>query len=100
MEGPTLSWKAVQQLLYHAVGDVLVILDCCSAALVSKGQKKEGKFEILGASAKGSRTPEPGKSSFTSILIKHIRKSMRKAPLINVRSLHGELLENGQLTGT
>ena len=97
--GPTLSWGRAQQLLYDAVGDVLIILDCCSAALVSKGDKDGGKYEILGASAKGIRTPEPGKSSFTSILIKHIRKCLKKAQQINARNLHGELLGSSQLTG-
>lgn len=97
--GPTLSWWKTQQLLYDASGDVLTILDCCSAALASKGDKLGAKFEILGASAKGFRTPEPGKSSFTTILIKHIRKSLKKTQQVNARSLHGELLESSQLTG-
>ncbi|KAL8958833.1 MAG: hypothetical protein Q9193_004184 [Seirophora villosa] len=96
--GPELSWGKAQQLLYDAVGDVLTIFDCCSAAVVSKGDKDGGKYEMLGASAKRVRTPEPGKSSFTSILIKHIRKRLKRAQQINVRDLHGELLESSQLT--
>ncbi|KAI4254957.1 MAG: hypothetical protein L6R42_006981, partial [Xanthoria sp. 1 TBL-2021] len=97
---PTLLWWKAQQLLYDSVGDVLTILDCCSAALVAKGDKGSGKFEILGASAKGIRTPEPGKSSFTSILIKHVRRSLKKNQQINARNLHGELLEDTKLTET
>ncbi|KAL8633584.1 hypothetical protein Q9189_000737 [Teloschistes chrysophthalmus] len=98
--GSTLLWWKAQQLLYDAVGDVLTILDCCSAALVVKGDRHGHKFEMLGASAKGVRTPEPGKSSFTSILIKHVRRSLKKAQQINARSLHGELLEDSKLTET
>ncbi|KAL8698675.1 MAG: hypothetical protein Q9224_001744 [Gallowayella concinna] len=98
--GSTLLWWKAQQLLYDAVGDVLTILDCCSAALAAKGDKEGGKFEMLGASAKGIRTPEPGKSSFTTILIKHIRRSLKKASQVDVRSLHGELLKDTKLTET
>lgn len=97
--GPILSWWKAQQLLYDAVGDVLVVLDCCNAALVVEGEKDEGKFEILGASAKGIRTPEPGKSSFTTILIKHIKRSLNSGKDINVRGIHGELLRKSHLTG-
>jgi len=97
--GPTLSWWKAQQLLYDAVGDVLVVLDCCNAALVVEGEKDEGRFEILGASAKGIRTPEPGKSSFTTILIKHIKRSLNSGKDINVRGIHGELLRKPHLAG-
>ena len=97
--GSTLSWWKAQQLLYDAVGDVLVVLDCCDAALVVEGEKDEGKFEILGASAKGIRTPEPGKSSFTTILIKHIKRLLKSGDDVNVRRIHGELLRKSNLTG-
>ncbi|KAI4250641.1 MAG: hypothetical protein LQ352_005326, partial [Teloschistes flavicans] len=71
-----------------------------AAALVVKGDRHGHKFEMLGASAKGRRTPEPGRSSFTSILIKHVRRSLKKAQQINARGLHGELLEDSKLTET
>ncbi|MCJ1249463.1 hypothetical protein MMC30_006687 [Trapelia coarctata] len=98
--GPTLSWYRVQDSLYDAVGDVLVLLDCCNSALITPGEKKTGKFELLSASAKGVKTPQPGKSSFTSILVKTIRKHLKTKAHIAIRELHTLLSHNSKLTET
>lgn len=94
---PTLSWSACQQNLYGAIGDVILILDCCHAALLAKGTKDAGRFEVLAASAKGVLTPEPGKYSFTAFLLRELRSHVEKG--ITVRELAGILLENDRITG-
>ena len=87
-------------MLYDAMGDVLLLLDCCSSALISGGDKPGGKLEVLGASAKGVLTPIPGKKSFTTILVRHISKGLGKEKRLSARSLHEQLLNDKGITGT
>ena len=51
-----MNWFEIQPSLYAAEGDVLILLDCCHAALKTRGTKK-GKMEVLAASASGSLVP-------------------------------------------
>lgn len=95
---PTLPWSVPQQLLYAASGDVLLILDCCNAAMIKGGTKTEGKFELLAASAIGVKTPLPGRKSFTSFFIKTVRKHLEEG--ITVRDLHHALMTDNRITGT
>ena len=92
---PTLSWSACQHSLFGALGDVLMILDCCEAAVYSKGSKEQGRFEILAATAKGVPTPEPGTWSFTSFLIRELRRN--KDRCITARELASLLWEQDQI---
>ena len=85
-----MNWFDLQPALYLAHGDVLVILDCCHAALKTRGAK-QGKMEILAACGSGSRVPEPGRLSFTSVLIRQIRKRLKSGNLIGIRWLHTHL---------
>lgn len=85
-----MNWYLMQPLLYNARGDVLVILDCCHAALKTRGSK-DGKMEVLAACGSGSRVPKPGKLSFTSILIRQLRARVNLGQTINIRSLHSLL---------
>lgn len=94
---PTLSWSACQQNLYGAIGDVILILDCCNAALLARGTKDHGRFEVLAASAKGVLTPEPGKHSFTAFLLRELRGRIEEG--VTVRDLAGILSENDKITG-
>jgi hypothetical protein len=80
----------MQTALYHAKGDVLVILDCCHAALKTRGSKK-GKMELLAACGSGSRVPKPGKLSFTSILSRLLKEKVKNGEAINIKSLHSLL---------
>jgi hypothetical protein len=75
-----LIWSQIQSSCFDAVGDVLLILDCCHATLLTKGQKLGGRFEVLAACAKGLETPVPGPQSFTSAMLK---------------VLSGEIIEKG-----
>lgn len=86
-------------MLYDAMGDVLVLLDCCNAALLSDGCKSGGKLEVLGASAKGVLTPYPGKRSFTTRLARQIRNGLGKEGSLSARNLHGQLLQDKSITG-
>ncbi|KAI0439845.1 hypothetical protein F4803DRAFT_22314 [Xylaria telfairii] len=70
--GPTLSWHIAQQSLFNATCDVLLLLDCCNAALIATGVKESGKFEMIAACAKNSRTVAPSSRSFTRVLIKEL----------------------------
>ncbi|OCL01655.1 hypothetical protein AOQ84DRAFT_443881 [Glonium stellatum] len=87
-----------QQLLYAALGDVLLVLDCCNAALIKGGEKPQGKFELLAASAKGVKTPLPGRTSYTSLLIKKLRKHVDKG--ITARGLNHLLMTDSRITET
>lgn len=73
--GPSLDWAELQPILYAAEGDVLVLLDCCHAAIKTRGTAS-GKMEILAACASGARTPAPGKLSFTSVFVRQVRKRL------------------------
>ncbi|KAI9659825.1 MAG: hypothetical protein M1821_001176 [Bathelium mastoideum] len=96
--GPTLSWSACQQNLFGTAGDVLLILDCCEGAVYSKGSKPQGRFEILAASAKGVKTPGPGKWSFTSFMMREL--SQKKDVGTTVRELFSLLSEGHQVQET
>ena len=98
-EGPTVNWYTLQRFLYDANGDVLVLLDCCNSALITSGKKKSGKFELLSATAKGRKTPGPGRWSFTSVLVKEIRKGVKNKGQVHIRDLQNLLLENPKITG-
>lgn len=86
----------MQTLLGAAEGDVLIILDCCHAAQKTR-DGKDTKMEVLAASGSGSVTPGPGRLSFTSVMIREIRKylavtrSKLDVPLLTVRLLHQRL---------
>jgi len=73
-------WSDIQSSCFDAIGDVVLILDCCHATLFTKGEKLNGRFEVLAACAKGLETPLPGEGSFTWALLK---------------AFSGEVLERG-----
>lgn len=96
--GPTVSWHVTQQLLFSAVGDVLLILDCCHASLITGGSKDgDGRFELIAASAKGAKTPVPGRRSFTRALIRLLKEHVNTG--ISSESLTSELREDPKITG-
>ncbi|KAF4962743.1 hypothetical protein FSARC_9191 [Fusarium sarcochroum] len=97
--GPTLSWHVTQQLLFSAPGDVLLILDCCHASLITRGSKDgDGRFELIAASAKGAKTAEPGRRSFTTALIKLLKQNSKNG--MSSESLASELREDTKITAT
>lgn len=80
----------MQSTLFSAQGDVLILLDCCHATIKSRGFT-QGQMEILAACASGSRVPKPGRLSFTSVLIREIRKQLKAGKTVPVRWLHAHL---------
>jgi hypothetical protein len=85
--GPTLIWSDIQSSCYDAIGDVLLILDCCHATLFTKGQKLNGRFEVLAACAKGLETPLPGEGSFTWAILRALGQMLE--PGITAQELRG-----------
>jgi hypothetical protein len=54
-------------------------------------------MEILAASGSGSRTPAPGRLSFTSVLIRQVRKRLKLGaanPEFTIRWLHKHLFDD------
>lgn len=97
-KGPTLSWHVAQQLLFSARGDVLLILDCCNASLITRGSKTDvGRFELIAASAIGAKTPVPGRKSFTRALTRVLRDHAAEG--ISSESLASKLREDSKITG-
>ena len=80
-------------MLLAANGDVLVLLDCCHAALYEGIEKSRGKFEVLAATTKGQLAILPGKLSFTTQLVDAIRKRLPGEEDIIVRDLHKSLMK-------
>ena len=69
-------WNSTESLIHHTSSDVFIILDCCYAGDVTRGNGNR-KFECLAASSPGCTTLAPGPGSFTSALIwslKEIKK--------------------------
>lgn len=96
--GPVLSWHVTQQILFSAQGDVLLILDCCNASLIAKGANEDGgRFELIAASAKGAKTPVPGRRSFTRALTRLLKQHAEKG--VSSESLTSHLREDFRVTG-
>ncbi|RSL88383.1 hypothetical protein BHE90_000052 [Fusarium euwallaceae] len=97
--GPSLSWNAGQQILFSAPGDVLLILDCCFASLITPGLKNQGtRFELIAASARSARTPMPGPRSLTRVLTKVLKEHADEG--ISSENLSSRLRENNKITET
>ncbi|KAK4184109.1 hypothetical protein QBC35DRAFT_517793 [Podospora australis] len=97
--GPKLPWHVTQQQLFSTRGDVLLILDCCDASLIARGDKDDGgRFELIAACAKKAATPFPGRMSFTAALIRTLKQHAEKD--ISSESLASKLREDPKVTET
>lgn len=85
----------MQQLLFGAKGDVLLLLDCCNAASIAKGVTETGRFEMIAACSKNAQAVAPSRSSFTRILIEELRQRAHKG--IFVDHLASEMRENSKI---
>ena len=88
--GPTLNWLTIQPTLMFAPGDVLLILDCCHAATKYR-HLKDGKMEVLAACGSGSRVPAPGRLSFTTVLVREVKKRLRTHPSFSIKWLFNHI---------
>lgn len=101
-DGPTVEWFPLQIQLGNAYSDVLVLLDCCYAATKIYRKFENGQFEILAASGSGSRVPKPGRLSFTSVLIRELKRQIDAGKDVPIRWLQMHLwsaLTQPALTG-
>jgi hypothetical protein len=72
-DGPTLEWYKIQDEFKTADSDILIVLDCCFAAQAGRAKEKySNRIELLAAAGMGTKTPMPGKRSFTKALIREI----------------------------
>jgi hypothetical protein len=98
-QGPCaqVNWTTIQPILFDALADVLVILDCCyaSSAAWRAGANNVGAKETLAASGPGSPASGVGEESFTSALISELKLQARKRPVLTAVGLHGRLLQAG-----
>ncbi|KAL8920334.1 MAG: hypothetical protein Q9208_006305 [Pyrenodesmia sp. 3 TL-2023] len=90
--GPTLNWYEVQPVVFAAEGDVLLVLDCCYAAQAARGRESR-TIELLAASGVKQRTPPPGDSPFTAVLMKVMKRMLQKAGHVVVHKLYEELFK-------
>ncbi|EKG22379.1 hypothetical protein MPH_00276 [Macrophomina phaseolina MS6] len=69
-------WNEAEKFLVRdAASDVLSIMDCCySSNLVRSSGTTNRAFEMLSASGMDRVTEEPGETSFTTALVKSLRK--------------------------
>jgi hypothetical protein len=89
-ESPVVNWSAVQTLFGTAMSDVLVLLDCCAAASSAPGSG-QGIMEAIAACGFETRTPSPGKYSFTNTLIE-VLEDWASKPSFSAAQLHTEVL--------
>jgi hypothetical protein len=86
----SVEWSAIQSLFEKASSDVLILLDCCSAASsASKGGI--GVTETIAACGFVGRAPPPGQYSFTNTLIEVLDDWVAK-PSFSAALLHTEIL--------
>lgn len=52
-------------------------------------------MEVLAACGSDSRVPQPGRFSFTSVLIREIRNRLRVGEVIGIKALHKHLWADG-----
>ncbi|KAE9374104.1 hypothetical protein N431DRAFT_556511 [Stipitochalara longipes BDJ] len=88
-DGPSLDWSAVQTLFVSSTSDVLLLLDCCSAAS-SAPRGGIAVTETIAACGWESIAPEPGRFSFTSALIEVLDEW--KGRTFSVAMLHSQIL--------
>jgi hypothetical protein len=85
----SLEWSAIQTLFEKAKSDVLLLLDCCSAASAAPIAGR-AIIETIAACGWESIAAEPGRFSFTDTLIKVLEEWVNKP--FTAAMLHSEIL--------
>jgi hypothetical protein len=98
----SLEWSAIQTLFEKASSDVLLLLDCCSAASAAPLGGR-AMTETIAACGWESVAAEPGRFSFTDALIRVLEEWINKP--FTAAMLHSELLsmlkhEKSEVSGT
>ena len=87
----SLEWSAIQTLFEKAKSDVLLLLDCCSAASAAPLAGR-AITETIAACGWESIAPEPGRFSFTDTLIKVLEEWINRP--FTAAMLHSEIPQN------
>ncbi|KAB5570481.1 hypothetical protein GE09DRAFT_1103449 [Coniochaeta sp. 2T2.1] len=90
MGSPTLQWSAIQILLERSISDCLILLDCCAGAASATFATGRSITETISASAWDAIAPDPGRYSFTNVLIEVLIEWSHRA--FSAAMLHAEIL--------
>ncbi|EPE31318.1 Protein kinase-like (PK-like) [Glarea lozoyensis ATCC 20868] len=92
-DSPALSWSALQPKLRLHHSEVLVLLDCCFASQAARGSKSPipENVELLVACGLNTKTVLPGKTSFTTHLLREIGASLEAEGSVKISTLHKNL---------
>lgn len=89
-DSPWLQWSAIQTLLERSLSDVLILLDCCAGAASATFPNGNSITETISASSWDAIAPNPGRFSFTSVLIEVMEAW--KFRTYSAAMLHAEIL--------
>ncbi|OIW33820.1 hypothetical protein CONLIGDRAFT_628737 [Coniochaeta ligniaria NRRL 30616] len=87
---PTLQWSAIQILLERSISDCLILLDCCAGAASATFATGRSITETISASAWDAIAPDPGRYSFTNVLIEVLSEWSHRT--FSAAMLHAEIL--------
>ncbi|KAF5679900.1 hypothetical protein FHETE_624 [Fusarium heterosporum] len=88
----TVDWSAIQTLFETAKCDVLLLLDCCSAASAASWIDRPANMkETIAACGFETWTPLPGAQSFTHTLLEVLEEWASQLPF-SAAMLHSEIL--------
>ncbi|KAM0354163.1 hypothetical protein ACHAPU_001198 [Fusarium lateritium] len=88
----TVEWSAIQTLFETAKCDVLLLLDCCSAASAAPSIDRPANMkETIAACGFETWTPLPGAQSFTHTLLEVLEEWASQLPF-SAAMLHSEIL--------
>lgn len=83
-------WSAIQILLERSISDCLILLDCCAGAASATFATGRSITETISASAWDAIAPDPGRYSFTNVLIEVLSEWSHRT--FSAAMLHAEIL--------
>ncbi|KAH8673961.1 hypothetical protein BX600DRAFT_221432 [Xylariales sp. PMI_506] len=89
-DSPWLQWSAIQTLLERSLSDVLILLDCCAGAASATFPNGNSITETISASSWDAIAPDPGRYSFTNVLIEVLQEWKHRT--YSAAMLHAEIL--------
>ncbi|KZZ95284.1 tyrosine-protein phosphatase non-receptor type 6 [Moelleriella libera RCEF 2490] len=87
---PELQWSAIQTLVERSKSDALILLDCCAGAASATFPNGNSVTEIISASSWDAIAPNPGRFSFSQILIEVLQEWVHRT--FSAAMLHAEVL--------
>lgn len=93
---PKANLNAAERALQDAEADVLMILDCCSAGIITKGGVESAElsrtYESLVATGPNMTTARPGPLSYTRALIDSLNKLRQEGRPFSTFDLHQSIM--------